>query len=322
MHVRVGRSAWLAAGAVAGLLVGGGGVAVATTTAVTSPIVACVGADGVMRMPPELESANFSATQIAAPTATPTLPAEGCFDGERTVVWNVTGPQGPRGLTGLQGPRGLVGPQGPEGPQGPQGEKGDPGAAYGQTYIAYDNHAYDDGTVRELVRIPQVPAGDYAVQVGVSADLLRDTDRLLVECDVSTPTGVTSARPQQSANSGPGSTLTLAYFVTAKLNAPGPVVLRCHALTDNGPIVVNAEGRLMATRVPEVVAWPSATQPPTPTPSVTPTPSATQPATPTPSITSPVTPTPSATRPATPTPSATQPVTPTPSATRPATPTP
>ncbi|MEU8192640.1 hypothetical protein AB0C10_02510 [Microbispora amethystogenes] len=298
--MRAGRSAWLAAGAAAGLLVGGGGVAVATTTAVTSAIVACVGADGVMRMLPELESAKAPAAHIAA-TAIPTLPAGQCSAGERTVVWNVTGPQGPQGLTG---------------PQGPQGEKGDPGAAYGQTYIAYDNHLYDDGTVQELVRIPQVPAGDYAVQVGVSAHLLRDTDRLLVECDVSTPTGVTSARPQQSGSSGPGSTLTLAYFVTTKLNAPGPVVLRCHALTNSGPILVSAEGRLMATRVPEVVAWPSATQPPTPTPSVT------QPATPTPSVTQPATPTPSVTQPATPTPSATLPVSPTPSATRPPTPMP
>ncbi|MEU6410906.1 hypothetical protein [Microbispora sp. NPDC046933] len=284
MSVRTGRSAWLAAGAVAGLLVGGGGVAVATTAATTSPIVACVGADGVMRMPRELESAKApaSAAQIAAPTATPTLPAGACFEGEETVTWNVTGPQGPRGLTGSPGP---------QGPQGEKGEKGDPGAAYGQTYIAYGRHFYyHEETPQELVRIPQVPAGNYAVQVAVSA---RDSQAFALECEVSTPTGVTSYAPrQQSGTGGLPSPLTINYFVTAKLNAPGPVVVTCDPLSEVRRVI--ADGRLMATSVPEVVAWPSTT--PTATPSTEPTPAVTPSAGPTP--TSAVTP--SAAPPATP----------------------
>ncbi|WP_220504584.1 hypothetical protein [Microbispora sp. H13382] len=282
MRVRTGRSAWLAVGAAAGLLVGGGGIAVATT-ATTSSIVACVGPDGVMRMPQALEESVQGRTadaQVAAPVSAGTCPVE-----YRTVSWNTAGPQGPVGPAGPQGPigrtgpqgaKGETGPQGPQGqtgPQGPKGDKGEPGAAYGQTYIASGNHLYGDGTLQELVRIPQVPAGNYAIQIGVSAyDLQTTPTGFVVECDVSTPTGVTSARPQQAGNGGPGSTLTIAYFVTAKLNAPGPVVLTCHALTDGGIIRVSAEGRLMATSVPEVVAWPS-TNPstnPTATPSVTP----------------------------------------------------
>ncbi|WP_211590614.1 hypothetical protein [Microbispora sp. H11081] len=254
----------------------------ATTT--TSSIVACVGPDGVMRMPQALEESVQGRTadaQVAAPVSAGTCPVE-----YRTVSWNTAGPQGPVGPAGPQGAKGETGPQGLQGqtgPQGPKGDKGEPGAAYGQTYIAYHDNTFDhDGTSQELVRIPQVPAGNYAIQVGVSARNHRAaaSTGFTVECEVSTPTGVTSARPQQSAIDEPVSTISIAYFVTATLGAPGPVVLTCRTYTGSDPVRVSAEARLMATSVPEVVAWPSTN--PTATPSVTPStnPTATPSATP------------------------------------------
>ena len=47
-----------------------------------------------------------------------------CRANETLVVWNLRGPQGPKGETGPQGPQGLQGVQGPVGPQGPQGLEG------------------------------------------------------------------------------------------------------------------------------------------------------------------------------------------------------
>ncbi|GAA4193095.1 hypothetical protein [Microbispora amethystogenes] len=298
--MRAGRSAWLAAGAVAGLLVGGGGVAVATTAATAEPIVACVGPDGVMRMPQAPEESvrgRTAGAQVAAPGSVGTCPAE-----YRTVSWNIAGPQGPvgpagpqgqTGPTGLQGLKGETGPQGsqgPAGPQGPKGDKGDPGAAYGKTYNTQKSVSYMDGKQVEVARIPEVPAGEYIIQTSISTKIVAVSHgSQILTCDVSTPTGVTSATPRQSGSSKLDGGILLAFFVTAKLDTPGPVILTCQ-LSSTETITVTSESRLMATSVPEVVttspsATPSATRPATPTPTPSVTPSATRPATPTPSKT-------------------------------------
>ncbi|MEU6429592.1 hypothetical protein ABZ860_27160 [Microbispora sp. NPDC046973] len=279
MNLRTGRGTWLAAGAVAGLLVGGGGIAVATTAATTS-IVACVGADGVMRMVGELESGQAAAAGLAAPTPTATAPGAVCRTGERTVTWNVVGPegpqgaQGPQGATGPQGPKGDTGPQGPQGatgPQGPKGDKGEPGAAYGKTYLENREIEQTDGTMYEVTRISNLPAGNYVIQASVVARHLYPVS-FSVECSVSTPVGSTSARANQNGSGAPNATVTLAFPATAKLNASGPVILSCHALS-TGAIDVVTTGKLLVTSVPEVTTGPGPTvtpsAPPTVTPSVT-----------------------------------------------------
>ncbi|WP_218671239.1 hypothetical protein [Microbispora sp. GKU 823] len=279
--MRAGRGAWLAAGAVAGLLVGGGGIAVATTATTTTPIVACVGPDGVMRMPQALEESVQGRTegaQVTAPVPGGTCPVE-----YRTVSWNAAGPQGPigptgptgpagaqglTGPTGPQGPKGETGPQGPQGPagpQGPQGEKGEPGATYGRTYIAQKSPTYERGRV-EVARITQVPAGDYVIQTSVNTRIIAPSPgSQTVTCEVSTPTGVTSTVPRQSGYSKSDGGILLSFFVTAKLDTPGPVVLTCELSSENY-VRVTSESRLMATSVPEVVTT-GPTAGPTPTPS-------------------------------------------------------
>ncbi|MGW5261502.1 hypothetical protein ACWEQG_11025 [Microbispora sp. NPDC004025] len=278
--MRAGRSAWLATGAVAGLLVGGGGIAVATTA--NTSIVACVGPDGVMRMPQAPEESVQGRTegaQVAAPAPGGTCPVE-----YRTVSWNAAGPQGPigptgpagptgaQGLTGPTGPQGArgetgpQGPQGPAGPQGPQGEKGEPGATYGQTH--YVRQAVDrrDGAWVDVVRVSELPAGDYIVQTRVDVNPWSSkgpgTSGYFALCELKTPTGVVSVRSEQDQGEWP----KIQFFTTAKLSAPGPMILSCRSANVE---YVGYDGTLMVTRVPEVITSPSTSPstPPTATPS-------------------------------------------------------
>lgn len=61
-------------------------------------------------------------------------PGEACGKNEKQVVWNVVGPQGPKGNTGPPGPDGKPGPEGKQGvpgnmgPAGADGKDGLPGA--------------------------------------------------------------------------------------------------------------------------------------------------------------------------------------------------
>ena len=54
-----------------------------------------------------------------------------CRNNERSLAWNIAGPQGPMGSagpTGATGPQRPAGPAGAQGPTGPQGPMGAPGA--------------------------------------------------------------------------------------------------------------------------------------------------------------------------------------------------
>ncbi|WP_433356923.1 hypothetical protein ACQP25_21925 [Microtetraspora malaysiensis] len=105
---RIGRGGWLAAGAAAGLVMGGAGVAVAAPTA--PEIVACVGPDRVLRLP----SGATSSPPASAAAATGEVAAE-CASSETRLTWSEKGPQGP------QGPAGETGPAGPKGDAGISG---------------------------------------------------------------------------------------------------------------------------------------------------------------------------------------------------------
>ncbi|MGI5161328.1 hypothetical protein [Microbispora sp. CA-102843] len=284
MNLRTGRGTWLAAGAVAGLLVGGGGIAVATTAATNSAIVACVGPDGVMRMPQAPEESvqgRTTDTQVAAPAPAGTCPVE-----SRTVSWNIAGPQGPvgpagpqgqTGPTGLQGSKGETGPQGPQGATGPQGpkgekgEKGDPGGTYGRTHYVHEVVQRRDDARVEVLRVSELPAGDYIIQTRVDVNPWSSrgpgTSGYYALCDLNTPTGVVSVRSEQDEGRWP----KIEFFATAKLSAPGPVILSCQSVNVE---YIDYNGTLMATSVPEVVASPTATPsvPPTVTPTGLPSP--------------------------------------------------
>ncbi|WP_433500542.1 hypothetical protein ACQP1K_09750 [Sphaerimonospora sp. CA-214678] len=117
------RGTWLAIGAMTGLLVGGAGVAVAVADGRATDIVACVGSDGIVRMP---GYDGQTASAMSSPTPWPTSrPA--CPPGHRELTWNQTGPVGPSGATGETGEAGPAGPQGPAGPKGDSGERGPAG---------------------------------------------------------------------------------------------------------------------------------------------------------------------------------------------------
>ncbi len=106
---------WLAVGIAAGLVAGGAGVAVAVADDLR--ITACVGADGVLRVPGPIEQ-----TMVRPVPTEP--PGDTCPLGYRQITWNQTGPTGPTGRTGAQGAAGPEGPAGQQGPAGPQGEPG------------------------------------------------------------------------------------------------------------------------------------------------------------------------------------------------------
>ncbi|MER7367492.1 hypothetical protein [Nonomuraea wenchangensis] len=108
-----GRKTMLAVGAVAGLIVGGSGVAVAGVVASDDVITACVTSSGTLRIP---STARPTANPWPSPTSQTELAPtgepgpEGCAAGERVITWNQQGPAGPTG------PAGPAGPTGPEGP--------------------------------------------------------------------------------------------------------------------------------------------------------------------------------------------------------------
>lgn len=102
-----------------------------------------------------------------------------CGQGEGSLAWNRTPPDGPKGATGSQGSKGDPGDQGPQGPkgytgssgglgpQGPQGPEGPPGSPF---YFRVWSGSVDvpiggDGTVTA-----SCPAGWNAVGGGHSLD--------------------------------------------------------------------------------------------------------------------------------------------------------
>jgi len=95
-----------------------------------------------------------------------------CRRRERSVSWNVRGPQGPpgeAGPTGTAGAPGVAGPSGPSGAPGPKGPKGDPG-----------------GSIDSLERLAGLPCrGAGTVKLDYDA-----SGRAALTC-VSTPSAVT-----------------------------------------------------------------------------------------------------------------------------------
>jgi hypothetical protein len=108
-----GKKTMLAVGALAGLIVGGSGVAVAGVMASSDVITACVTASGTLRVPTTARPTSFpSPTSTAqtelAPTGEPG--PEGCLAGEKVITWNQQGPTGRTGAAGATGPAGPAGP--------------------------------------------------------------------------------------------------------------------------------------------------------------------------------------------------------------------
>jgi hypothetical protein len=96
---------------------------------------------------------NMKVNPATAPT---------CLQGDTSVTWNQTGPQGPagpQGAAGPQGPVGLPGPLGLPGAAGPQGPKGDTGAT-GDT--GPQGPKGDTGATGDTG--PQGPKGDTGAQ--------------------------------------------------------------------------------------------------------------------------------------------------------------
>jgi hypothetical protein len=92
------------------------------------------GAVAVARTPREAVTIQACAARVGGALRLVARPSD-CRRRERSVSWNVRGPQGapgdagPAGAAGATGPAGAPGPAGPSGEPGPKGPKGDPGAA-------------------------------------------------------------------------------------------------------------------------------------------------------------------------------------------------
>ncbi|MFI6457875.1 hypothetical protein ACIBF6_40745 [Streptosporangium amethystogenes] len=121
-----GRKRMLAVGVLAGVVVGGSGLAVATAASDSVLIQACVSSTGSVRIisggtaTPTPTSTDTA--RALAPTSTP-APGE-CRLGETLMFWNQVGPQGDTGPAGEAGPKGETGATGPAGSQGEPGVSG------------------------------------------------------------------------------------------------------------------------------------------------------------------------------------------------------
>jgi hypothetical protein len=103
-------SRWAAVGALTGIAVAGGAVALmATASSSPQTITACI---------PFGRNAVFHAARQDGT----------CPSGDKTLSWNGTGPRGPMGLRGPIGPRGPKGATGATGPKGATGATGPNGA--------------------------------------------------------------------------------------------------------------------------------------------------------------------------------------------------
>ncbi|MEU0483076.1 hypothetical protein ABZ260_28295 [Streptosporangium sp. NPDC006013] len=91
-----GKKGTLAVGVLAGLLVGGSGMAIANVAADDATITACVNARGSVRIP--VQSASGPET-VGSATPSP-LPSGSCLAGEQPLTWNRQGPAGPQGAPG------------------------------------------------------------------------------------------------------------------------------------------------------------------------------------------------------------------------------
>jgi hypothetical protein len=185
--IRTGPVRWVIAGVVIGSLIGGAGVAFATSGTIT----AC---------------ANSSSVLMLSTTGT-------CSSNETTVTWNQTGPAGPQGpkgdtgATGMTGPQGLQGPAGPQGPQGLQGLTGNtgptgaqgPAGSIGPGLRTYGGAVNPDGSVQASnghVTVTRLGPGHYLLSfpsgsfVGFGVPVVTSiTSATSVSGLVETPTG-------------------------------------------------------------------------------------------------------------------------------------
>ncbi|MFI6454150.1 hypothetical protein ACIBF6_21625 [Streptosporangium amethystogenes] len=88
-----GKKSTLAVGVLAGLLVGGSGMAIANVAGDDATITACVNARGSVRIPVQSASGPES---VGSATPSP-LPSGSCLAGEQPLTWNQQGPAGPQG---------------------------------------------------------------------------------------------------------------------------------------------------------------------------------------------------------------------------------
>ena len=136
-----GRTRWLVAGVVVGVV--GGGAAFAAIPDSSGVINGCY-------------QKNVGNLRVIDPDA-----GDSCRPPEIAISWSQTGPRGPQGPQGPAGPKGDTGatgpqgPAGPAGPQGPAGPKGDTGATGPQGPAGPAGPAGPQGATG-----PQGPAGE------------------------------------------------------------------------------------------------------------------------------------------------------------------
>jgi hypothetical protein len=176
-----------------------------------------------------------------------------CHGGRELLLWNQSGPVGPRGAVGPAGPEGPTGPQGPQGPAGPEGPPGPGGSS-----AAFSVQS------RTVVALPpaftpiltlDVPAGDYVVTAAVTvSNFSTPSETLAINCAIGSPSEFSltySARvdPFNSQTAQGASTVTIPLTLATHLVLPGRLTLQCQTNNLSGQTALAASRHLTAIKV-------------------------------------------------------------------------
>ncbi|MEV7806868.1 hypothetical protein AB0O28_28350 [Microbispora sp. NPDC088329] len=215
---KAARGALLSVGVAAGLLVGSGTMAAVSAAVDGGEIMACAGADNVLRLAPS-----------PSPSAT-------CAEGEKPVSWNAVGPQGPAG---------------PPGPGAGETYQSVPRSALRIDVSGNTRPAPATAAVLNL------PAGAYVFNVDLSVSQLPSEEQESLfdaECALELASGLTLPHPvfvEVTAGRREPMSFTRAFT----LKSPTTVSLKCSAQRRGGDsdfTVILDRHYLTATRVSSV----------------------------------------------------------------------
>ncbi len=181
-----------------------------------------------------------------------TLARPTCPTGYRSIQWNATGPQGPRGDTGLQGPVGPQGPKGDTGLQGSVGPQGPPGPSGASDVWRAFGHWAIPPFETDTVVAETLPPGTYRLDATVYAIVHSSSnDTFGAFCRFSSADGSKAAIHQLEVNGWTVSqtvvdiTGTLPVVGDVEVSAPVEIRVDCEDADHGGDYY----GSLYATQV-------------------------------------------------------------------------
>ena len=164
-----------------------------------------------------------------------------CRHNETAISWNQAGSQGLPGKEGAPGPQGL------------------PGPSDAFSVERADEFTIPTGPATSVLRLTNVPAGNYVVLANIVVGNLNGPETIPVVCFLASPTEASrpyaaridpfsSAAAAAHTASG-ASTQTIALALTTVLSAPGDIVLRCQSNTGTGNAALGGGRQITAIKV-------------------------------------------------------------------------